>query len=88
MARVTTKSKQVDNLDNVASSDIIAGYQAANKDEVPAGTSYYGFVDTDGNWYIQRISATDLDFVRGSSNFAANWAGRAGLSYAKFDSVF
>lgn len=88
MGRVDTKGKQIDNLENVASSDILAGYQPGNKDENTGGTSYYGFIDTDGNWYIQRITTTDVDFVRGSSDFSTNWTNRAVLVYAKFDQVF
>lgn len=88
MARTASKVGDIDSLGNIASSDILAGYEPANKEDNPSGTSYYGFVDTSGNWYIQRVTATDIDFARGSSSFSTNWTNRAILSYGKFDSIF
>lgn len=88
MARTSSKVGVVDSIGNEASSDILAGYQVGNKEDVPEGTSYYGFLDTVGNWYIQRVTNTDVDFARGSSNYSTNWTNRTGLSYAKFDSTF
>lgn len=89
MARNSSKTKTIDTLENVAGADVIAGYQVANKEEDPT-TSYYGYIDTNGNWYIQRVTATDVDFVKGTSSsvYATNWTNRASQSYAKFNAVF
>lgn len=96
MARTNSSSKIVDNLGNVAGADILAGYTNADSDENSSGTSYYGFIDTDGNWYIMKrvvtgttppITAT-ITYTRGTSSYATNWTGRAGLSYATFDTTF
>ena len=92
MAQINTKTKNVDGLGNVAGADILVGYQAADLDDNTGGTSYYGFVDTAGNWYIQKkvdtgvISA--ITFARGTSDYATNWTGRAGLSYDVFSATF
>lgn len=90
--RTNSRGKQIDNLNNVAGSDVLAGYEPATRDENSGATSYYGFVDSDGNWYIMREvptgSVTEDDFIRGTTNFATNWTGRAGLSYQKFNLVF
>ena len=86
MARLTAKSSLIDSLGNTAGADILAGYQVANKDE--GATSYYGYVDTDGNWYIQRVTGSDVDFARGLTNYPTNWTNRAALSYDKFNIVF
>lgn len=88
MARTSSRIEVVDDLGNVASSNILAGYQPANKEDVPDGVSYYGFLDTDGNWYIERVTGSDIDFARGSSGYSANWSNRASLVYGKFDTVF
>lgn len=90
MARTSTKIKVVDDAGNVASQSLIEGYEIANRDENIGAVSYYGYIDADGNWYIQRENdATgDSDFVAGTSAYSTNWTGRTGLSYAKFDAVF
>ena len=87
MSRIASKIKSIDNLENVASADVVAGYQVANKEE-DAVTSYYGYIDTDGNWYIQRVTATDVDFVKGTTTYSTNWTNRTSQSYAKFNAVF
>lgn len=61
-------------------------YVASNKDEsMSGGTSYYGFLKSNGDWYIQRVTTTDLDFAFGISDYSSNWTGRSGLTYQKFD---
>lgn len=92
MGRTTSRTKIIDNLNNVAGSDILAGYKPAQREENVGGVSYYSFLDTDGNWYIMRETPagaiTDDDWVRGSSSYAANWANRASLTYVKFNDLF
>lgn len=59
--------------------------------DIEYGTpNYYGFVDKDGNWYIQRDASggTEFRYVKGSTDYTTNWTGRAGLSYGYFYDVF
>ena len=88
MVRINTRSKVIDNLNNVGGSDLLAGYQPADKEENDASYSYYGFVDSDENWYIMRVTTTDIDFVRGIINYTTNWGNRASLTYVKFNQSF
>lgn len=92
MARTNSSSKIVDSLGNIAGSDILAGYKNADSDENSGGTSYYGFIDTDGNWYIMKRvesgTTATVTYTRGTSDYATNWTGRAGLSYAVFNTTF
>jgi hypothetical protein len=92
MARTNSVSRVVDSLGNVAGSDILAGYRNANSDENTGGTSYYGFIDTEGNWYVMKrvesgVTAT-ITFSRGTTNYSTNWTDRASLTYATFDTTF
>jgi len=92
MGRVTTRAKSIDNLGNVAGSDVLAGYKPIQRDENPGGTSYYGMIASDGSWVILRetISSTVTTdaYAIGTSNFSSNWANRATLTYSSFDSLF
>lgn len=60
---------------------------------------YNGYVDKDGNWYIQKImgdlsSSAAARYVRGgdvnlvSTDYQTNWTGRAALTYGYFSEVF
>lgn len=85
------RTKIIDDLENVASSDILAGYKPADTDE-NEGTSYYGFLDTAGNWYIMKRvvsgAVSEITYSKGTSSYATNWTGRAGLSYGTFAATF
>jgi len=63
------------------------GYRITELDDsVP---SYYGFVNKTGAWFIQREEASGANrYTKGTSDFATNWTGRAGLTYGYFDAVF
>lgn len=91
MGKIETRSKTVDNLGNVAGADVVAGYKVYKRDE-DSNPRYYGFIDTDGNWYIQRdtltAAVTVTEYVRGTSDFSTNWDNRATQTYAPFNSVF
>jgi len=71
------------------------GYKIAQQDDTVASAPYvyFGYVNKDGAWYIQRETITganegDYRYFRGSSNFAANWTNRAGLAYDDFEDIF
>ncbi len=90
MARTNSKTKIIDSNGSVASPSLIEGYEIANREENIGGVSYYGYIDADSNWYIQREtdSTGDSDFVAGTSSYSTNWTNRASLTYAKFDETF
>jgi hypothetical protein len=71
------------------------GYKIAQQDDSAASSPYvyFGYVNKDGAWYIQRETITganegDYRYYRGASNFAANWTNRASLSYDTFENIF
>lgn len=87
MSRTSQKVISVDSSGNPIGGSALAGYETANKDD-QAGTSYYGFLDSTGNWYIQSVDINNILYIKGSSGYAAAWTGRAGLTYLPFDQIF
>lgn len=61
-------------------------------DQAVGTTSYYGYVDKDGNWFIMKSvitgAVTNYTYARGTTDYATNWTGRAGLSYSNFATCF
>lgn len=63
------------------------GYNITDIDD--STPAYYGFVDKDGNWFIQKEGTSgDYRYVKGSSSYTSNWSNRASLSYDYFSNVF
>ena len=66
------------------------GHLVANQD--PGPPLYVGFLHPTGLWYIAKESTsgaiTTVRFIRGTSDYATNWTGRAALTYATADEVF
>jgi hypothetical protein len=64
------------------------GYKISEMED--ATTSYFGYVNKDGAWYIMKDDGSGaFRYVKGSSDFAAQWALRSTtLSYDTFDNVF
>jgi len=52
--------------------------------------AYYGYLDTDGGWYIMKLNseAGTARYIKGASDYATNWTGRAGLSYGYYSDTF
>jgi hypothetical protein len=67
--------------------DPLSAYQVSDKD-LGSETEYLGYVDKDGNWFIQQMTATAHRFIKGTSGYTTSWTGRAGLSYDYFYNVF
>ena len=69
----------------------MSGYVLSNKDD-DATPNYYGYLNTDGHWYIMKevVSAGDdtYTFAKGTSGYSAAWSGRVGLSYDVYNVVF
>ena len=68
------------------SDDPLDEYGISDIDE--GATSYYGYVDKDGNWCIIQVTATTVRYKVGASNYTTNWTGRADLVYGYFNAVF
>lgn len=70
----------------------LAVYTYIQKDTSGATYKYYGYADanTAGGWAIKRITiATNLaEYIKGTTDYTTNWAGRAGLTYADIWSTF
>ncbi len=50
---------------------------------------YYGFVNKDGAWFIQKeLSTGAYRYSKGASDFATNWTNRAALTYDYFNVIF
>lgn len=64
------------------------GYKITDIDD--SSPAYYGFVNKDGAWFIQKEDTATgaYRYVKGTSSYSTNWTGRAGLSYDYFDNVF
>jgi hypothetical protein len=64
--------------------DIKASYSATDLDDT-GSTKYYGFVRSNGAWYIMReevvSSITQFRFASGTDNYVSSWTNRATLSY-------
>ena len=63
--------------------DILEPYRISEMD----GT-YFGFLDTNGGWYIMRMLNGTFRYVKGEGNYPTAWAGRATLTYDLFSTVF
>lgn len=66
----------------------LEGY--AISDQEVGTTSYYGYVNKDGKWYIVKAvisgNVTNYTYAKGDSGY--NWAGRATESYQNFATTF
>jgi hypothetical protein len=67
----------------------VDGYLISEIDDADA-TSYYGFVNQDGAWYIAREdNLGSYRYAAGASSFSTNWANRkTTMTYGYFDDVF
>lgn len=86
MSLITTGVNFRNSAGEIIDNDILEKYQIANSED--GATSYYGYVDRDGNWYIMKIISTTTTFVKGITDYATNWTNRASLTYQRFDLVF
>jgi len=66
---------------------ILQDYALTDIDDTTS-TEYYGYTDKNGNWYIKQITSSAMRFIRGTSSYATNWTGRAGLTYGYFYDIF
>lgn len=67
---------------------LMDGFKIAEIDN--ADISYYGFMATNGAWYIMQANtgAGSFRYIRGESGFPENWKNRKNLKYDYLDKVF
>jgi len=65
------------------------------QDQIVAATSYYGFMDAYGHWYIMKSVDAGAGEINYSYASAANnsgasydWSARAGLTYGTYGEAF
>lgn len=69
------------------------GYKISKIDDTTSNTySYYGFVNQDGEWYIQQettsgVNAGTFLYYKGSSDFSINWEDRGDFIYDDFEDI-
>jgi len=71
-----------------ANASRVGGYNISNTET--GSTSYYGYIDKDGGWYIQKAvvagAATTYTYAKGDSGY--DWANKATATYGRFDTIF
>lgn len=76
----------------VMTENILNKYFPADGEMNYGATSYYGFIDRNGNWYIrqdaQSGAVTSYRYIKGVKDYSTNWDNRASLSYKHFHEVF
>lgn len=64
-------------------------YKASDVDASGGGgggsPNYYGFLKSNGNWYILKEEAGAYRYIFGTSGYTTNWTNRASLSYEYYD---
>lgn len=73
--------------------DILASYRASDIPTVAEAsddTKYYGYIDSDGLWYIMRTvdSTGTIRFTKGTSGYTTAWTNKTSHSYGYFDAIF
>lgn len=80
-----------DNGTTVDPTGILGEYQITDKDDDTA-TKYYGFVKSDGAYYILRETTSGGDqlyrYTAGTSDYTTAWTNRATESYDYFYNTF
>lgn len=69
----------------------IFGFSVSDTEEASGdGTSYYGFINKNGAWYIMKAvlssGVTNYTYAKGDSGY--NWSNRASETYNRFDITF
>lgn len=50
-------------------------------------TSYYGYVNRAGNWYIMREVSNAYRYAAGYSDYPTAWSSRSSIGYDYFDNI-
>ena len=74
-----------------SSTSVLEQYSISDQDET-TDTKYYGFLRTDGAWYILKIdesvSVPTYRYKRGSVDYISEWSNRSTLTYDYLNEVF
>lgn len=75
---------------NPAQEQLTGGYEISDLDEEGQDFIYYGYTKLNGSWYItkQNVETGAFRYVKGQSNYPANWKNRIHLNYDYFYNVF
>lgn len=73
--------------------DVFAQFQFSDSqvDSLDLNVTYYGFLNFDGSWYIQKLTAgvvSSSRFVSGLSDYIANFDNREVLTYDYLNRAF
>ncbi len=69
----------------------VSVFQLSDQDEGgSSGYKYYGFLNAEGGWVIQRadLSGTVFRWVGGTANYTTAWGNRTGLAYDYYNVLF
>ena len=71
-----------------ARTSVVAGYQIS--DQETGATSYYGYLNSAGEWYIMKsvVAGAEINYTYTKGAAGYSWAGRAGYTYANFATIF
>lgn len=66
----------------------IEGYHIS--DQETGTTSFFGYLDKAGKWYIQKGVRTgaEVNYTYAAADSGYNWSNRASETYASFDTTF
>ena len=57
-------------------------------DLADGNTSYFGFLKSDGSWYIMSLTETEARYVKGDDDYSTNWTDRESLTYDYYNNIF
>ena len=65
--------------------DPTSAYSISDLDDT-SSPKYYGYLKSDGGWYILKLTGTEARYVKGASGY--NWSNRASETYDTFSNTF
>lgn len=75
-----------------AESELLKGYKISDMESIgnPSvpNPHYFGYVNKDCEWYIMKLTNITARYAKGDSDYDANWALRASLTYYNFQDIF
>ena len=74
------------NYDNPLDKYHISDYKTDSSD---SNITYWGYIDKEGNWYIQRQNMTtgEYRYTQGTKDYIAEYGRRESLTYAYFNEL-
>lgn len=80
----------VDSFGNLTISSVIVGDYKLSDLDTDTDIEYYGYLTTDGKWYILKLDniTSSARYCVGSINYNTNWTNRSTLTYKYFNEVF